>query len=317
LRRLNSLLATGLVLLAEIAVQAEPAYLERTRWVMGTTLRIQLPEGQAGAESLFTSCFEVAEAWDDLLSPWQENAPLTLLSRSGGDWVQLPKEVLDYLERAVNDSRRSEGVFDITLTWRGSERLEMDRARSRARLPADSRPLDPGADGKGMALDAMATILDRAGVAEVLVEFGGSSFLARGGGPSGEGWHIALIGPTGEMLGTLNLLNTTLSVSSTIQRRQLEDGSVEERFHLFDLRSGSAVQERRTVAVLAQSATEAEVLSTVAAILGSSAFQKEDGQALIGRFPGCSLGIFENVAELRHTYGGFEGSFRSTRRHAD
>lgn len=284
---------------------------------MGTTLRIQLPEQQAGADSLFTACFEVAEAWDDLLSPWQQDAPLTRLSRSDGAWVQLPEEVLDYLERAVEDSRRSDGVYDITMTWHGSERLEIDRARSGARIPADSRSLDPGADGKGVALDAMATILDRAGVAEVLVEFGGSSFLARGGGPSGTGWLVALTGSTGEMLGTLRLLNTALSVSSTVQRRQLEDGTVEECFHLVALNSGAAVQERRTAVVLAQSATEAEVLSTVAAVLGASALQQVDGQAIMERFPDCSLGIFENVAESPLTYGGFEESFVSISGYVD
>ena len=266
-----------------------PEFTARTRWVMGTSLRIQLPTSCADRDAVFAACFEAADHWDRLLSPWQPDAPLTRLSREAGAWVDVPGELLDYLERSVSDARRTGGVFDITLTSGGSPRIEIDRAGSRARIPAGSGALDPGGDGKGVALDAIAVILDQAGVEEALADFGGSSFLARGEGPDGTGWAVALSGVDGKLLGTLRLVDTALSVSSSVQRREGEDGAVVERFHLVDLSTGELVRERRSVAVLSRSATEAEVLSTAVTILGVARATEEQ---LAERFGECAVGVF-------------------------
>ena len=278
----------------------------QTQWVMGTSLRIQLPTSRADRDTVFAACFEAAQHWDRLLSPWKPAAPLTRLSREAGTWVVVPDELLDYLERAASDARRTGGMFDITLTRGGSQQIEIDRTGSRARLPADFRALDPGGDGKGVALDAIAVVLDRAGVEEALVDFGGSSFIARGGGPDGTGWVVALAGADGELLGTLRLVDTALSVSSTVQRREGEDGAVAKRFHLIDLRTGELVRERRSVAVLSDSATEAEVLSTAVAILG---VRETTGRQMLDRFGGCAVGVFVEGNDEPYFWGDFETWF--------
>jgi thiamine biosynthesis lipoprotein len=263
-----------------------PGFTERTEWIMGTTLRIVLPADRADGDALFATCFAEVRRWNDLLSPWRDEAPLSRLSRRPGEWVELPDDVLDYVERAVHDAARTQQVFDITLAWQGSRGIEIDRAAGRARLPAGSGPLDPGGNGKGVALDAVAAILEAAGVASALVDFGGSSFLARGGGPGGDGWKLALTGADGDLLGVLRLRDRALSVSSTVQRDRGADGAVTRRFHLIDLRSGEPVRTSRTVAVVSDSATDAEVFSTAAAIAGPSAHR------WLEAFPGCALGIF-------------------------
>ena len=305
------LLVMALVAMVEVPmVSGAPQSLEftsQTRWVMGTSLRIQLPTSRVDRDTVFAACFEAAQHWDDLLSPWKPAAPLTRLSREAGVWVDVPGELLDYLERAVSGARRTGGVFDITLTRGGSQKIEIDRTGSRARLPAGSRALDPGGDGKGVALDTIAAILDQAGVGEALVDFGGSSFLARGGGPDGSGWSVALAGVDDELLGTLLLVDTALSVSSTVQRREGEGGVVAERFHLVDLNSGALVRKWRSVAVLSESATEAEVLSTAVAILG---VWEATGRQLLDRFTGCALGVFEAGDGDPFFRGGFETRFR-------
>jgi len=277
------------IILTLILVTSSPAdehpttFDQQTQWVMGTTLHIFLPNDLNDRDEIFSTCFATAHHWDGLLSPWKPEAPMTRLSRLAGTWVPVPPELLDYLERAAHDADRSGHVFDITLTHEGSRHLAIDRDHGRARIPARSHALDPGADGKGVALDAIATNLDALGVTSYFLDFGGSSFLARGHGPTTAGWHVALTGPSGQVLGTIQLVDTALSVSSSVQRRHLEDGTVEERFHLIDLRTGDSVSARRTAAVLSPSATEAEVLSTVAAILG---------HGVSGRFPACALGVF-------------------------
>jgi len=277
----------------------EVEFVERTQWLMGTPLRIQLPSDREDLDELFRACFDEVRRWDDLLSPWNPQAPLTLLSAGAGSWVSVPRDLLDYLERAQRDALRSGGVFDITLTLDGSSRFEIDRGGSRARLPVGAHRLDPGGDGKGVALDAVAALLDAASVHDAFLDFGGSSFLARGSGPDGSAWRVGLSAYDGSLLGEILLRNTALSVSSTVQREHREDGSVEERLHLIDLLSGEAVRARRSVAVLSSSATDAEVMSTTLAILGSSG---------VDSLCEACFGIFDSEAAPVFR-GGFESAF--------
>lgn len=293
----------GLVLALTVSADELPgAFEQQTQWVMGTTLRISLPTDLDDRHTIFNACFAAAHHWDRQLSPWKPEAPLTRLSASAGSWVTVPDELLDYLERAVHDAARSDGIFDITLTHEGSRRLAIDRDLGRARIPAGSRALDPGADGKGVAMDAITAILEEHGVTSFFLDFGGSSFVARGRGPATSGWQIALTGPSGQMLGTVQLMDTALSVSSTVQHRQGEDWVVEDRYHLVDLRTGDPVTVRRTAAVLAPSATEAEVLSTVAAILG---------HGIPAGFPGCALGVFGDHPDESRIHSDFQHYFTS------
>jgi thiamine biosynthesis lipoprotein ApbE len=301
---LRLLLSLFAVLALRTSGAAAGEYEQRIQWVMGTPLSIQLPREREDLDELFRACFAEARRWDELLSPWKTEAPLTRLSASEGEWVVLPSEVLDYLERAKDDAQRSLGIFDITLTHGGSSHIEIDRDGSRARLPLGARRLDPGGDGKGVALDAIAAHLDRAGVREAFLDFGGSSFLARGSGPEGTGWTIVLEGAGGEMLGTLRLVDTALSVSSTVQRERLENGGIEERFHLLDLRRDELVRTARSVAVLSPSATEAEVLSTSLAISGLTSMHGR----FLDAFPGAAVGLFDREAAPVFQ-GGFERCF--------
>lgn len=296
-----------LLLLLLMLVIGSPAaqaseFAVQTRWVMGTFLRIHLPSERDDLEALFVSCFETAEFWNDMLSPWQDAAPLTRLSRANGEWVDLPEEVMAYLERAIIDARRSRGAFDITLSREGSASIELDHERDRARLPRGLGPLDPGGDGKGVALDAMADLLKNAEITEALIDFGGSSYLARGSGPDGQGWQVALTGPGGELLGTLRLVDTALSVSSTVQVRRQEDGSVDERFHLADLATGDPVRVRRTAVVLTSSATEADVASTVVAITGDVELEG---------FPSGVIALFTDNSVEPEVRGEFARCFES------
>ncbi len=300
------LLAAGFLLLLCSRALAGTAddFTERTEWVMGTALRIVLPADFAGGDAVFSACFAEARRWDALLSPWRPDAPLTRLSAAAGEWVVMPADVLHYLERAVRDAERTGHVFDITLVWQGSTRLEIDREASRARLPAGLEPLDPGGDGKGVALDAMVAILDKSGVTDALVDFGGSSFLARGDGPQSEGWPLALLGPAGETVGVLILADAALSVSSTVQRDHHADGSLLERHHLRNLRNGAPVTARRTVAVIGPSAVDTEVLSTAVAIAGVVS------PTLKAAFPDCAVGIFGENGPLVPPDEAFTASFR-------
>lgn len=288
-----TVLVLFLLLLAASTAGAE--LIDQQRWVMGTRLRIVLDDrGVDRAQACMDACFAEAERLEGLLSDYDPRTPLSVLNDAGGEWTLVPAELRDYLERAARDHLRTDGVFDPTVgTWIrgggdpastpiGIHRVEIEEGR--ARLPVPLR-LDPGGDGKGVAVDAIIAVMRARGVRNAFVDFGGSSWFALGVPPEGDGWTVTLTDADREPVGTVLLRDQALSVSSSMQWISAEDGSQVARPHLFDPRSGEAVDAWRSVAVVCASATDAEVLSTAVAIAG-------ENPSWLDRFPGARIAVF-------------------------
>ncbi len=129
------------------------------------------------------------EQVDEQMSPWKPNSDLMRLNRAPvGDWVDLPAEILEVLDCALEIQRLSAGAFDpcvgaLVDAWGfGAVRdapdaqairaarqsmpltshkcLELDRPSGRARKHANLQ-LDLCGIAKGYAVDRMAKALNR------------------------------------------------------------------------------------------------------------------------------------------------------------
>lgn len=286
---------TGALLLALI-VAAEPV--SSIQWLMGSPLRLVVPSGTE--PGLVAACFDEARAYEDLLSTWRDGTPLQRLNESGAGRHRIPPALHGYLARVRDDHARTDGAFDPSVgTLRvedgtapiGMDRLALERSGDTtfALLPHDAYRVDPGGDGKGLAVDAMIARLREAGVSRALIDFGGSSWFGLGS-PAGAGaWRVELAAPGGTRLATVSLRDRSLSVSSTVQVDHTEDGGTVRRFHLVDPRTRHPVTVERTVAVVATSATDAEVVSTAIAVDGW-----ERARTWIDRFEGVEVAVFED-----------------------
>src|SRR5439155_2688856 len=117
--------------------------------------------------------------------------------------------------------------------------------------------IDLGGVAKGWMADVLAAELGD----NCLVNLGGDLF-ARGPGPSGEGWPVALGGVT------LQLRDQAAATSATRRRRWDMGGRIFH--HLIDPRTGwPAVSDRVEVSVVAETALAAEVCAKTALLLGS------------------------------------------------
>ena len=265
-------LLVGFLVLA--AVTGQPS--ERTQWLMGSALRIAVPAGLP--DSVYTAAFDDVRELEDLLSTWREDTPLQRLNRAAAGRHEIPLALHDYLLRARHDHERTHGVFDPSVgTLRsgasapiGMRRLELEREGDRAfaTKPHSDFAVDSGGDGKGLAVDAVVDRLRAAGVETAVVDFGGSSWFALGTAPDGSPWRVVLSTPEGEVLGNVALSDQALSVSSTFRVDVDSEGRAQRIAHLIDPRTRATVEADRTVAVIAPTATEAEVWSTAIAVAG-------------------------------------------------
>ena len=234
------------------------------------------------------------EAW---LSVYQRNSELSRLNMSAGiSAVQVSEDLFELLKQAAELYHTTDGTFDMASgaqiqLWRlcrAEQRIpsddEVDKAlgisgMQQVNLSAENRQvgfrtrglsLDPGAIGKGYALDHACRRVRQKdnGSCDFLMHGGRSSVLARGEHNGLAGWPVGIGDPllTKRRLGTVLLRNQAMSTSGSNTQFFRCQG---HRFgHILDPRSGWPVQRMMSATVLADSAAIADALSTAFFVLG-------------------------------------------------
>jgi thiamine biosynthesis lipoprotein len=146
--------------------------------------------------------------------------------------------------------------------------VALDAERGTVRFARSGVRLDPGAIGKGWALDRAAAALREAGVASALLHGGTSTAYGLGQPPDQPTWRVAVRDPRGgdRVVATAGLRDTALSVSAVHGRSFTAGG---RRYgHVIDPRSGQPVQGTLLAAVVHPSALLSDALSTALLVLG-------------------------------------------------
>jgi thiamine biosynthesis lipoprotein len=150
--------------------------------------------------------------------------------------------------------------------------VELDEPGLRVRFASPGVELNPGAIGKGWALDRALDRLSTAGVKNVLVHGGASSVRAAGvHGPAvagRRGWRVGLVDPLrpGRRLATLTLVDRALGTSGSGTQFFLDRGR--RIGHILDPRTGLPAEGVLSATVLAPTAADADALATAAYVLG-------------------------------------------------
>ncbi|HNY41761.1 MAG TPA: FAD:protein FMN transferase [Bryobacteraceae bacterium] len=192
---------------------------------MGTTWSIQLfARGHQPASRIQSDVAELLERIEGQMSHYRRDSDLGRFNASrGGRWVSIPLEMFQVLNASVDVALESGGAFDPTLgrlvsIWGfgpgapagsppgeqeileglfncGWSRLLLDRRRRRVWQPGGIQ-LNLSSIAKGYAVDQTAKLLDRLGIENYLVEFGGE-LRSRGVKLNGQPWWIAIEQPPG------------------------------------------------------------------------------------------------------------------------
>jgi thiamine biosynthesis lipoprotein len=263
----------------------------------------------AGEEAL-----DEITAAESLLSAFQDGAELRLLNQIAGHGIVAPSPLmLQFLRRCCALVEATDGTFDPAIgalldCWRiqgdGSDQSEpeptaiaqalaacdlrrqllFDANERHLRFAHPTTRLDPGAVGKGWALDRAEMRLRDAGIRNALIHGGTSTACALGDETGRDGWTIALRDPRtpDAVLAQAHLRDMSLSVSGQHGRSVLASGR--RVGHILDPRNGRPVEHTLVAAVIHPSALVSDALSTALLVLGAA------GIAMLAeRFPGAQF----------------------------
>ncbi|MCJ7806719.1 MAG: FAD:protein FMN transferase [Clostridia bacterium] len=220
--------------------------------------------------------------------------------------VRVDSEVLYVTERAVIYAGLSEGAFDPTIAplidlWgflgqnyrvpTAVERIkslplvdytliEVDEKQTTVYLQHQGMSLDLGGIAKGFIVDQALQVLMTAGVEHAFINAGGDIGLI-GSKPDGSPWRIGVRHPRDEekIIAVLPAIGGAVVTSGDYQRVFEEEGV--SYHHILDPETGLPARELISVTIIAQTAIEADALSTAVFVLGSAR-----GMALIEQLPG-------------------------------
>ncbi len=286
-------------------------------------LRFQA-RGVREAEEIRDEVFTEIERLEELFSrSIPESDVVAVNENAGRKPVQVSPEVFYVTERAIEYAELSEGAFDPTVApltdlwgffsdqdYRVPEPeeieetlqlvdyslVELDPEEKTIYLPVSGMGLELGGIAKGFIVDQALEILSGAGVENAFVNAGDIGLL--GTRPDGEPWRIGVRNPRDErdMIAVLALIDKAVDTSGDYERYFEEDGV--KYHHILDAQTGMPAMDLASVTVVADTTIEADVLSTLAFIIGP-----DEGLELIEGLAGVE-GIFVTPGlELTYTDG--------------
>ena len=275
------------------------------RLLMGTIWKVTSPDKQAGA-----IVFSEASRIEQLLSKYIPGSEISQFNRLGK--LKVSAETFYVIKKSQELYHLSQGAFDITVAplvdlWGftnqefqvpsddkihavlklvGSDKIILHEKDNVVEFKIPGMKIDLGAIAKGFALDCAVKRLKENNINSCLINAGGQVYAL--GDKSGTPWKIAIQGARkAEFAGTLELKNKSASTSGDYQQYFLIG---KKRYcHILNPKTGySAESGIISVTVIADSALEADALSTAAFVLG-----KERAKTLATKFNNLEIKITE------------------------
>jgi len=296
----------------------------QARYIMGTVAEIAVAAADRQvADRAMVFGFQALQQVDRRMSIYQPASELSRLNRlAAKTWVRIDPDILAVTAEALHVSRQSDGALDVTILplmrlWGFVQHvgriptvaelqatlplvdyrhIQVDVARGAIHFAREGVELDFGGIAKGFAVDkAMAALLAQ-GVHHALVNAGGDLF-AMSTATTETSWIVDIQHPhvADRSLATIPVHNRSVATSGNYENYFEQHG---QRYgHLIDPRTGYPVASVASVTTLANTAMQADAISTAAFVLGP-----EQGFALLERLPNVegimAIGRPEAPAEL-------------------
>ncbi len=298
-------LALALAATGTVAAQPAPAGPAKpapeSKWVfsgqaMGTVVQVTVwHEDEAAASRAAQAAFEEMQRLDRLMTTWLPDSEVSRINSAAGvAAVPVSEETFAVIERALDISRRSGGVFDITVgafrgLWKFDEDLDgtlptsaevaarkklvswrdliIDRKQRTVKLRRKGMAITLGGIAKGYAVDRCVALLRQAGFPDFIFQAGGDLYVS--GKKDTQPWVVGIRDPRGARdvpFAVAAIEDHAFSTSGDYERGFVKDGV--RYHHILDPRTAYPAKASRSVTVLAKDAFTADAWSKVLFILG-------------------------------------------------
>ncbi|HEX3757745.1 MAG TPA: FAD:protein FMN transferase [Kofleriaceae bacterium] len=263
---------------------------------MGTDVRIWLwTADERAAAQAAEAVFNEMKRLDLEMSNWKPASDVSQINVNAGvKPVRVSDETYTVIARAVDVSKRSGGVFDITIeafrgVWKFDEDMDgslpdpaevkkrlalvnwkdlvLDAKQHTVFLRRKGMAITLGGIAKGYAVDRCVAILRARGFTDFMMQAGGDMYVA--GKKGSEPWVVGIRdprGPTNTLFAVAPIEDHSFSTSGDYERGFVKDGV--RYHHIIDTRTGQPAHASRSVTVRATDAFTADAWSKVMFILG-------------------------------------------------
>ena len=266
---------------------------------MGTTFNVTAIGVDLDEQALAQSVEQTLADVNAKMSNWDPNSEVSVFSASDStNPVEVSAEFATVISAAADVHEKSGGTFDITLgplieLWGFGPRKPEDPVPTDADIQAaldsvgQARLLDLDAEAgtlaksdagvginlsaiaKGYGIDAVAAVLDQAGIEDYMVEIGGD-LVTKGHNGRGEAWRIGIEKPQpGEQAIQLIVQMDDRGMATSGDYKNFFEQDGVRYSHIIDPTTGRPVTHRTTsVTVLAENAMLADAWATAMLALG-------------------------------------------------
>jgi thiamine biosynthesis lipoprotein len=263
---------------------------------MGTIVNVTIwTSDEAAAAKGAKAVFDEIDRLDDMMTTWRDSEIYRINANAGKSAVKVSGETMTVIDRALDVSARSHGLFDITVQafhglWKFDEDMDytlpdqaevkkrlalvnwkdviVDHKKKTIMLRKEGEAITLGGIAKGYAVDRGVAILKKLGFKSFIVQAGGDMYVS--GDKDGEPWMVAIRDPRGpydSSFAVAPIKDHSFSTSGDYERGFVKDGV--RYHHILDPRDGQPARASRSVTVMAKDAFTADAWSKVLFILGA------------------------------------------------
>ncbi|MFW5992121.1 MAG: FAD:protein FMN transferase [Halanaerobiaceae bacterium] len=292
------------------------------RFMMDTmvTIKISVPQGKSEiAQKAINNAFDRMQNLADKMDRFRKGSVVGKVNNAGGDPVIIDKETFKLLGSVKEYATISSGIFDPTIaplidSWGfGTDKKQIPSSEEineilkkvdyrkikltreddkfYVKLPAEMA-IDLGGAVKGYIVDSGIESIRSRGIDRVYINAGGNIRVA-GNKTGGKPWQIGVKQPRGQGIISdyiFQLDRGSIATSGDYERYFIREGI--KYSHLLDPRTGYPVREMYSATVYAETALEADVLSTTVFIAGW-----DRGREIINQMQGVE-GLLVRKGEL-------------------
>jgi thiamine biosynthesis lipoprotein len=265
---------------------------------MGTNVSVWFwTNREADAARTAEAMFKEIKRLDLEMTTWKPDSEISKINTASGDHpVKVSDETIQVIDRALDVSRRSDGVFDITVQafhglWKFDEDMDgslpdpaevqkrlalvgwkdivVDHAKKTVFLRRKGMAITLGGIAKGYAVDKCVALVKAAGFTDFMVQAGGDMYVA--GSKGNEPWMVGIRDPrtpdsSPDLFALAPIRDHSFSTSGDYERGFVKNGI--RYHHILDPHTGQPAHASRSVTIRAKDAFTADAWSKVMFIDG-------------------------------------------------